>query len=90
MKKSSIGLKVFAGTMLILGLLLFSSKLAEMIVLSFTFKAAVMASIGLTVSFIFGIILNNLTMTEEEGRLPEQPKEVGSKEKHGCCDSESG
>lgn len=36
--------------------------------------------------FLFGIILSNLTMTEEEGRLPDPPP----KTENGSCGEDSG
>ncbi len=90
MKKSSVSLQVFVGVMFALGLLTFFFGWAEISVMSrFTFGAW-MASIGLAIAFIFGIIMNNLGMTEEEGRLPEKSKESGSEDEIDCCDSEKG
>lgn len=90
MKKSSVGLQVFVGVMFALGLLLLFFGLAEMTVMFRLALGAGLASIGLTIAFIFGIIMNNLGMTEEKGRLPEEPKEAKPENTSDCCDSKSG
>lgn len=90
MKKSSVGLQVFAYIGFISGLLIVSIGLAELFIAWRWGLGAWMTSVGALIAFIFAIFVSNLERTEEEGRLPEKPKEVQSQGGHDCCDSESG